>query len=485
MPDLGAPGGTGGFTLALITESFAVRALLGSVAAAGLAALAVRLRLVRGTSGRRLLVLAPVLTAAVAAGATGLESAAYLPQLQVMEPNGTVRELRDLIGAATGSRNLLVVVHAAIAGTLLSRRALGALSVRRLLQRGRSAAGERRLTEAMARLAPRMGLPQPHLLLIAGCPGGAFTYGTLRPVVAVDPALLSALDQRELEGLLAHELAHVRRRDGLLCLLIGVFRDLTFFLPTIALAARWLRREQEESADEVAARSTERPVALASSILKVWDRSSAGGPRVACAAVPGRLRLAPAGGAPEPAAPVSDGARLVAHRVERLLAGHLPLSRGRRSAEVGLVAGILTIALFTALTVPHWISVRTRSNQLWVTYLSAAATGGDAVEESPALATFHALTRTPAQAGAATGAGSHTARDDLSCPCVETQAQLREGVAARAPEAQPNWLPQERSSPFLPGGSTRTLLALDERGPRVGVFLVADDGGADRAAEAS
>ena len=470
MPDLGAPGGTGGFTLALITESFAVRALLGSLAAAGLAALTVRLRLVHGTRARRVLVLAPVLTAAVAAGVTAVQSTTYLPHLEIMQPSGAVTELRDIVGLG-GSRNLLVGVYAAVAGVLLARRLLGAVAVSRLVRRGLPST-DARLGAMVTRLAAVMGLSTPRLRLIPGCPGGAFAYGTLRPVVAVDPALLVALDDGELEGLVAHELAHLRRRDGLLCLIIEVFRDVTFFVPAISLAARWLRHEQEESADAVAVRSTARPAALASGILKVWDRSAASGPRVACAAVPlRRPRLALAGSAPAPLV-VSDGARLVAHRVELLLSGRKELSPARRTAEVGLVAAVLAIALAAGLTGPHWIAQRS-GHAIEMAYLSAAAT--EAPDESPAFASFRTLTHAPAQAGVAT-ATADVAEQATGCPCVETQAQLRGGVVAQGPESDQElaWRPRD-SSLLVPQGNARTLLALEQRSFRVGVFLVDDE----------
>ena len=69
--------------------------------------------------------------------------------------------------------------------------------------------------------------------------------------------LVEQLDTRELEGLLAHELAHIARRDVPLNVAIGVIRDLTFFVPPLHLAARWLRQEQEHAADDLIERQIE------------------------------------------------------------------------------------------------------------------------------------------------------------------------------------------------------------------------------------
>jgi beta-lactamase regulating signal transducer with metallopeptidase domain len=318
-------------------------------------------------------------------------------------------------------------------------------------------------------------LPVPRLLLLPGCPGGAFACGALRPLVAADPCLLPALDDGELEGLVAHELAHLRRRDPLLCLLVGAFRDLTFFLPTVHVAARWLRHEQEESADEVAARSTARPVALASSILKVWSQTSAKGPRVACAAVPGGLRLATAGPRVTPPT-LTDGARLVTRRVERLLAGVQPPSTRRSAAEITLAAIVLVVALLAALSVPHWIMQKTKTAELWVLSSGAAALAGGEHDESPAFATFRSITDAPVAAPATSGAPSAVADgvEDAGCPCIESQAQLREGVGARAPEpdARLRWSDGSDDYTLRDIPRTHKLLEVDRLGSRVGVFLV-------------
>ncbi|MGH3664915.1 MAG: M56 family metallopeptidase, partial [Egibacteraceae bacterium] len=290
------PGGTEGFFFSLLTESFAVRALLGTLVATGLAAVAVRWRVVRTLRARRLVVLVPVLVTLFAA-LLSLGDNRLLPQQWVFAPGpiGATIELPDELQVVATDLGLhaLVLSWVLVAGTLLARRTLGLLAARRLLRRATPVPGDHWLAGMAAGLGARMGAPRVRLLLLSACPGGAFTTGTLRPLVAVDPALVRRLDDCELEGLIAHELAHVTRRDPLLEVLVGVVADLSFFLPTIHVVRGWFHREQEEGADEVAAHHTGRPGALASSILKVWDRvGPLSPPRGACAVVPPRLAVA-------------------------------------------------------------------------------------------------------------------------------------------------------------------------------------------------
>lgn len=476
-----------GFFLHLMTQSFAVRALLGSLAAAGLASLAVRGELIRSSRARRLLVLAPVLSATGAAFASAGES--FLPHLVIATSRGTPADrLLDLVGVAVSQRELsvLFVAYVVVAATLLTRRLLGLVAARRLLNRTTPAA-DPRLEAVAANLTARMKVRTPRLVLLPSCPGGAFTIGTRRPVVAVDPILLHALDDRELEGLVAHELAHIRRRDTLLGLAVGIVRDLAFFLPPLHLATRWLRTEQEESADDLATTHTRRPVALASSILKVWDCSQGRPvPRVACAAV-GPLRLAPVG-APLPerldpagqrrlARSASETTKALAARVERLIGAAPAPSPLRRRAEVALAASVLLLALSAAVVVPSYLAVDRQVDGLSFGYLRPPL---DGPVESPAFATFRALT--PRSALTASQARHLSSAQDpvvamgvpMPCPCVETPAQLNQRIAASEHARARSWAadgyaPYEYRHTDV---AARELWTLSDSGPQVGVFLV-------------
>ena len=101
------------------------------------------------------------------------------------------------------------------------------------------------------------------MAVLPTCPGGALVVGTRQPVVLIGQDLLDRLDDAELEGVLAHELAHVRRRDNLVSAALGAARDLTFFVPGGGWAVRQLHRERELAADQVAVAATGRPGALA------------------------------------------------------------------------------------------------------------------------------------------------------------------------------------------------------------------------------
>jgi heat shock protein HtpX len=71
------------------------------------------------------------------------------------------------------------------------------------------------LFQVVAELSARAGIPTPRLYLIPEAQPNAFATGRNpeHAVVAVTSGILEALDRRELRGVLAHELAHVKNRD--------------------------------------------------------------------------------------------------------------------------------------------------------------------------------------------------------------------------------------------------------------------------------
>src|SRR5262245_4274692 len=83
------------------------------------------------------------------------------------------------------------------------------------LYRAQLAPPDHRLTRLVARLAERAGLPMPKVYVIPQASPNAFATGRnpQHAAVAATEGILQILNDQELEGVIAHELAHVKHRD--------------------------------------------------------------------------------------------------------------------------------------------------------------------------------------------------------------------------------------------------------------------------------
>lgn len=95
------------------------------------------------------------------------------------------------------------------------------------------------LWNTMENLCIAAGLPMPKLYIIDDPAPNAFATGRDKEhaVVAVTTGLLPLLTKSELEGVLAHELAHIGNRDMLVGTIVVVFAGLISFVADFALRA--------------------------------------------------------------------------------------------------------------------------------------------------------------------------------------------------------------------------------------------------------
>jgi heat shock protein HtpX len=188
-----------------------------------------------------------------------------------------------------------------------------------------------RLHAAVAELAGRAGIPKPRVFFIDDPHANAFATGRnpRHAVVAVTRGIVELLDERELRGVLAHELAHVANRDVLVASVAaglataisnlahalafaGLFgggssqdedghpaQGLLFMLLApigATLVQLGISRSREYLADETGARLSGDPLALAAALEKL-HRSAEAVPSAATPATASLFIVNPFGGA--------------------------------------------------------------------------------------------------------------------------------------------------------------------------------------------
>jgi Zn-dependent protease with chaperone function len=124
----------------------------------------------------------------------------------------------------------------------------------------------------IARAAASLELPLDAVRVVEGLLSPAFTLGWLRPRIYVSACLPERLSPAELRAVLAHEAAHVRRRDPLRLCLLRFLACTLFWLPAVRRLAEDIADEAEVSADDAAV--LDQPLALASAIVTLaqWLR---------------------------------------------------------------------------------------------------------------------------------------------------------------------------------------------------------------------
>jgi Zn-dependent protease with chaperone function len=89
-----------------------------------------------------------------------------------------------------------------------------------------------------------------------------FVSGIRQPRLVMARVLLSALSASEFQAVLAHELAHLARRDQIVSMGTFLLRSLMFYNPLLYPLVKWLKEEREKAADALASRWTGKPSAL-------------------------------------------------------------------------------------------------------------------------------------------------------------------------------------------------------------------------------
>lgn len=97
----------------------------------------------------------------------------------------------------------------------------------------------------------RMGIGKKVKIWISDFVSSPVTIGFLKPLILVPAAAISQLTPAQLEAVLLHELAHIRRHDYLLNLLVNIVKTVLYFNPFVKAFSQIIEREREKSCDEL------------------------------------------------------------------------------------------------------------------------------------------------------------------------------------------------------------------------------------------
>lgn len=153
--------------------------------------------------------------------------------------------------------------------------------------------------------------------------------GIIKPTILLPAALASGLSPDQLQALVMHELAHIRRYDLLVNLLQRLIEAVLFFHPAVWYVSRRVSMEREHIADDAVVAAGWRPVSYADALVRMAELSSA---LRNTSIAKGVAALAASGGSPTQ----------LTLRVQRLLDSHE--SSRCRLTRGGLIVFVLLFA---------------------------------------------------------------------------------------------------------------------------------------------
>ena len=152
----------------------------------------------------------------------------------------------------------------------LLRLAGGLWYVNRLSTRGVSGVGSE-WEARTALLAQRLGMNRAVRLLESALVHTPVAIGWLKPVILLPIGLVNCLSPAEVEAVLAHELAHIARRDWLFNLLQAFIETLFYYHPAVWWMSHAIRRERENCCDDAALAATGNRLAFAKALVQVQE----------------------------------------------------------------------------------------------------------------------------------------------------------------------------------------------------------------------
>jgi beta-lactamase regulating signal transducer with metallopeptidase domain len=168
--------------------------------------------------------------------------------------------------------NLPLVVGIWVLGCaiLFSRLILGYLWVNSLKNSPKNQFDEK-LTMVLETLKLKMNITKSVQVKVSSMVSLPMIMGVLKPVILIPACLVSGFSQQQLETILAHELAHLKRHDFLLNGLQSVLDVIYFFHPAMWLLSAQIRKERENCCDDMALEVSGSKLLLAKTLVQLQE----------------------------------------------------------------------------------------------------------------------------------------------------------------------------------------------------------------------
>jgi TonB family protein len=127
---------------------------------------------------------------------------------------------------------------------------------------------EQELLHRFNSLIEQIGLKQTPQLLLSLNTQVPMAIGWLKPVVLIPFSMLSGLTPAQLDMLILHELAHIKRHDYIVNFVQTIVEIILFFHPAVLWVSNQMRNEREYCSDDIAVHHCGNPIAYARTLTE-------------------------------------------------------------------------------------------------------------------------------------------------------------------------------------------------------------------------
>jgi bla regulator protein BlaR1 len=172
----------------------------------------------------------------------------------------------------TRNSSLIVAIWLVIL-SVRTARMLFVLGYTRHIVRHRSHEPSLYWKQRLTGLCHQMGITKSVTLLESKVAKLPIVFGQLKPVILVPVGLVTQLAPEQVEAILLHELAHIRRSDYLVNLVQNIIETLFFFNPALLWLSSLIRDERENCCDDVAIGQLRNKKQYIESLISFRERS--------------------------------------------------------------------------------------------------------------------------------------------------------------------------------------------------------------------
>lgn len=163
-------------------------------------------------------------------------------------------------------------------------RLVNSLSELRTMRKASSEPNDFQLEKMLYRLSGKLGIDKIPALQITQVGQSPVTFGFLKPIILIPAGLILHLSPTQLEAIIAHELAHVKRNDYLANLLQSGLEVIFFYHPCYWWMSQTVKELRENAADDLVIQAGVSPKELAYALAEVLNFAKQNPPELALAA---------------------------------------------------------------------------------------------------------------------------------------------------------------------------------------------------------